>query len=97
MLSLHQHLRDGQTLAGSLCTIRCQVSDDPAFLGAAWSLMALGAGWHHAAGAGPDRPHLAHADAAGPDRSPAPAPVPPLWSRAPAWELLLRRSAPAPA
>ena len=43
MLSLHQHLCAGQTLAGSLCTIRCQVSDDPALLGA-WSLMALGAG-----------------------------------------------------
>ncbi len=28
----------------SLCTIRRQVSDDPVFLGAAWSLMALGAG-----------------------------------------------------
>ena len=44
MLSLHQHLRSGQTLAGSLCTIRRQVSDDPVLLGAAWSLMALGAG-----------------------------------------------------
>ena len=44
MVSLHQHLRSGQTLAGSLCMIRCQVSDDPVLLGAAWSLMALGAG-----------------------------------------------------
>jgi tetratricopeptide (TPR) repeat protein len=44
MLSLHQQLRSGQTLAGSLCTIRRQVSDDPVLLGAAWSLMALGAG-----------------------------------------------------
>jgi tetratricopeptide (TPR) repeat protein len=44
MLGLHQQLRSGQTLAGSLCTIRCQVSDDPVLLGAAWSLMALGAG-----------------------------------------------------
>ena len=44
MLSLHQHLRSGQTLAGSLCTIRRQVSDDPVLLGAAWSLVALGAG-----------------------------------------------------
>ena len=44
MLSLHQQLRAGQTLAGSLCTIRCQVSDDLVLLGAAWSLMALGAG-----------------------------------------------------
>jgi tetratricopeptide (TPR) repeat protein len=44
MLSLHQHLRSGQTLAASLCTIRRQVSDDPVLLGAAWSLVALGAG-----------------------------------------------------
>ena len=44
MLGLHQQLRTGQTLAGSLCTIRCQVSDDPVLLGAAWSLVALGAG-----------------------------------------------------
>jgi tetratricopeptide (TPR) repeat protein len=44
MVSLHQQLRSGQTLAGSLCTIRRQVSDDPVLLGAAWSLMALGAG-----------------------------------------------------
>ena len=44
MLSLHQHLRSGQTLAGSLCMVRRQVSDDPVLLGAAWSLVALGAG-----------------------------------------------------
>ena len=44
MLSLHRHLRAGQTLAGSLCTIRRQVGDDPVLLGAAWSLVALGAG-----------------------------------------------------
>jgi tetratricopeptide (TPR) repeat protein len=44
MLSLHQHLHSGQTLAGSLCAIRRQVSDDPVLLGAAWSLVALGAG-----------------------------------------------------
>ena len=44
MLSLHQHLRSGHTFAGSLCAIRRQVSDDPVLLGAAWSLVALGAG-----------------------------------------------------
>jgi CHAT domain-containing protein len=44
MLSLHEHLRCGHTLAGSLCAIRRQVSDNPVLLGAAWSLVALGAG-----------------------------------------------------
>ena len=45
MLSLHQHLLAGQTFAGALCAIRRQVSDDPVLLGAAWSLVALGAGY----------------------------------------------------
>ena len=98
MLSLHQHLRAGQTLAGSLCTIRCQVSDDPSPPRRGLVTHGPGRGIGTTPRApGPDRPHLAHADAAGPGRSSAPAPVPPLWSRAPAWELLLRRSAPAPA
>lgn len=44
MLDLHQRLRSGQTLAGSLCAIRRHVSNDPVLLGAAWSLVALGAG-----------------------------------------------------
>ena len=44
MLALHQRLRSGQTLAGSLCAIRRQVRNDPVLLGAAWSLVALGAG-----------------------------------------------------
>jgi len=44
MLALHQRLRSGQTLAESLCAIRRQVRNDPVLLGAAWSLVALGAG-----------------------------------------------------
>jgi hypothetical protein len=44
MLDLHQRLRSGQTLAGSLCAIRRHVRNDPVLLGAAWSLVALGAG-----------------------------------------------------
>ncbi len=44
MLDLHQRLSSGATLAESLCVVRRRVSDDPVLLGAAWSLVALGAG-----------------------------------------------------
>ncbi len=44
MLDLHRRLHSGQTLAESLRAIRCQVTNDPVLLGAAWSLVAMGAG-----------------------------------------------------
>ena len=44
MLDLHQMLRSGATLARSLCGVRRRAGNDPVLRGAAWSLVALGAG-----------------------------------------------------
>ena len=43
MVELHQHLRSGQTLAESMCSVRRGLSGDPVELGTAASLVALGA------------------------------------------------------
>jgi CHAT domain len=43
MVSLHRHLRAGQTLAESMCSVRRDLSGDPVQQATAASLVALGA------------------------------------------------------
>ena len=44
MVDLHRCLRAGQTLAESMCSVRCGRIDDPIQRATAMSLVALGAG-----------------------------------------------------
>jgi phage tail sheath protein FI len=43
MVSLHRHLRTGQTLAESMCEVRRELADDPVQQATAASLITLGA------------------------------------------------------
>jgi len=43
MVDLHRHLRTGQTLAESLCSVRLGLADNPVQYATAMSLVSLGA------------------------------------------------------